>query len=83
MGITPELIQIYVDDQQIVTKALPPGTRVMNDELVIDEDQIENDLNVPADLRTAKIFQTISNSPFSEIKHCRYHQLYFEPSIFI
>ena len=24
MGITPELLQIYVDDQQIVTKALPP-----------------------------------------------------------
>ena len=62
MGITPELLQIYVDDQQIVTKALPPGTRVVNDQLVIDEDQIENDMNVPADLRTAKIFQTISNS---------------------
>ena len=62
LGITPELFQIYIDDQQFATKALPPGTRFLNEELIIVEDQIEHDMNVPADLRTARIFQAVSNS---------------------
>ena len=62
LNVTPGLFQIFVDDQTIVTKAFPPGTRLIDGRLVIVEDQIEADLNVPADLRTATIFQTISNS---------------------
>ena len=63
LGIPPPLLfKVYIDDENIVTKPLPPGARIVNDQFIIDEDQIEADRNVPADLRTARIYQEVSNS---------------------
>ena len=62
LGISTKMLQVYVDDQNIVTIALPLGAKIVNGELVIDEAQIEIDRDIPADLRTAKIFQQVSNS---------------------
>ena len=62
LNIFPDLLKVYVDDQTIVTKALPLGAKIVNNELVIDEQQAELDKDIPADVRTAKIFKEVSNS---------------------
>ena len=45
-----------------MTKALPPGSKLVNNELIIDEEQLMADRDIPADQRTAKIFQSVANS---------------------
>ena len=62
LGIIPKLLQVFVDDQNIVTKALPPGSKLINNELIIDEEQLIADRDIPADQRTAKILQSVANS---------------------
>ena len=59
------MLQIYVDDQNIITLALPLGARFVNNEIIIDEALIETDREIPADQRTAKIFKEISNSIYN------------------
>ena len=68
-GIIPMIAKLYVDDKTIVTKPVPPGSRFRDDRVIIVEEEIENDQNVPADLRTARIMNDVGNSvcPFISV----------------
>ena len=55
------LQKYYVDDGTNVTTPLPLGSRLENDKIVIDENQIVNDREIPADIRTSKILVEIGN----------------------
>ena len=56
INIIPKMLQILVDDQNII------GAKFVNDAMVIDDEQIEIDRHISADIRTAKFFQSVSNS---------------------
>ena len=62
MGITLIHFKLYVDDQNLIMKSLPPGSRVIDERLVIDDEQIEADRNIPSELRSARLVQSIANS---------------------
>ena len=62
INIIPKMLQILVDDQNIFTKATPIRAKFVNDAMVIDDEQIEIDRHISADIRTAKFFQSVSNS---------------------
>ena len=68
-GINPKIAKVYVDDNTIVTKPVPPGSRFRDDRVIIVEEEIENDRDVPADLRTARILNDVGNSvcPFISV----------------
>ena len=56
------LLKIYVDDGNQVCSTLPPGSRLVDGKVRILEDKIEEDKNIPGELRTAKIITEIGNS---------------------
>ena len=62
ININPEILKVYIDDETIFTKSTPPGAKYINNQLIIDEDQLILDRDVPADIRTARVFQSIANS---------------------
>ena len=62
MGITLIHFKLYVDDQNLIMKSLPPGSRVIDDRLIIDDEQIEADKDIPSDLRSARLVQSVANS---------------------
>ena len=55
LGITLHLFKIYIDDQNFIIKGLPPGSRIAGDRIVVDEDEVEADRNIPCDLRSARL----------------------------
>ena len=56
------LIKIYVDDGNQICSTLPPGSRLINGKVKILQDKIEEDENIPGEIRTAKIITEIGNS---------------------
>ena len=66
------LLKFYVDDQLQVCEELPPGSRLLGGEVVVVEDEVEGDLVIPGDQRTANILKqianTISNSTVIEVE---------------
>ena len=68
-GFVLHMLKVYVDDGNVACKAFPPGSRLVNGKIVIVEDLIEADKEIPADERTAKIFLEIGNSisPFIKL----------------
>ena len=52
----------YMDDGNWAAKALPPGCRLVEGKLEIVQSEVENDCQIPADIRTGKIIQEIGNS---------------------
>ena len=60
--------QIYVDDKNISCEALPLGIRLVNGEIKIIPEEIENDINIPSDIRTSKIICELGNSISNFIK---------------
>ena len=52
----------HVDDGNQICSTLPLGSRLVNGKVKILEDKIEEDKNIPGDLRTAKIITDIGNS---------------------
>ena len=56
------LCKLYVDDNNLAMEELEPGSRFIDGELVVVQDEVEDDLMLPADQRTAKVIQTIANS---------------------
>ena len=58
------LIKIYVDDGNQICTTLPLGlgSRLINGKVRILEDKIEEDRNIPGDIRTANIITEIGNS---------------------
>ena len=71
LGIAILLFKIYIDDQNFVMKSLPPGSRIVDDRLVIIEEEIEADRLIPSDLRSARLVQSVANtiSPFIKVTH--------------
>ena len=62
LGIAPHLFKIYIDDQNFIIKGLSPGSRIVGDRIVIDEDEVEADRSIPCDLRSARLVQSVANS---------------------
>ena len=60
-------MQFYKDDGNHIMEAVPLGSKVINNQVVIDEDFAKID-NRPADLRTAEIVQDLANNICDFIK---------------
>ena len=60
----------YVDDYNLAIWAFPPGTRIQEGKLTIQQEEIENDLLIPDDRRTALLLKEVANqiSPMIEMK---------------
>ena len=63
------LLKIYVDDTNLLCEVLPPGSRYKDGVVTIVEEAIEEDKDIPGDLRTARILTDIANtvSPFIKL----------------
>ena len=61
-GFVILMFKIFVDDGNLICKALPPGSRLLNGKIVIIEEEVENDSLIPSDQRTAEILLQIGNS---------------------
>ena len=67
-----KFLQLYVDDSNWGMKALSLGSRFVDErnKTEIIEEEIENDRNVSADLRTANVVKDAANSIFeAELSH--------------
>ena len=51
----------YVDDANYVGSVMPPGARMENGKVVIQQELVENDLEISPDIRTAKMIKEIAN----------------------
>ena len=51
----------YVDDANFVAGELPLGARLDNGKVVIRQEMVQEDANIPGDLRTARVIQEITN----------------------
>ena len=56
------MMKVYVDDGNLASETLPPGSRLVGDEVKIVEDQIDTDKDIPGDVRTAKVLVEIGNN---------------------
>ena len=56
------MMKVYVDDGNLASEILPPGSRLVSDEVKIVEDQIDADKDIPGDVRTANVLVEIGNS---------------------
>ena len=66
-NLTSYMMQVYVDDGNHINEAVPRGAKVVNDEVVIDEDLADTD-DRPGDLRTAEVVRDLANNIFEFIK---------------
>ena len=62
------LQKYYVDDGTNVTTPLPLGSKLEEDKIVIDEELIDSDREIPADIRTSRILVEIGNGICEFIK---------------
>ena len=58
----------YVDDQNQLAKALAPGTRFLENKLVVVEAEVEMDKTIEPDRRTAAVYREVANSIVKMIK---------------
>ena len=56
------LLKIYIDDQNVACEALPPGSRLVDGKVIIEDSEVESDMAIPSDIRTSKILLEIANS---------------------
>ena len=56
------LHKLYVDDNDVVCEELAPGTRLVEEEWVVVEDQVEEDRRIAGDKRTALLVQELANT---------------------
>ena len=61
-------LKYYVDDGNLGSEALPPGSRLVDGVVEVVEEFIEEDENVPDDQRTAEIILQIANSVTDSIQ---------------
>lgn len=54
--------KVYVDEQNLVVEALPPGSRFVENMIVIVDELVERDRIRPADEKTAQIIKEVANS---------------------
>ena len=61
-NFTIHLYKFYVDDHNLVVEALPPGARLVEEKVKVVAEEIEDDLLIPADQRTAELMKEVANS---------------------
>ena len=59
-----ELFEGYVDDTTDVLVAVDPGVKYDGEKLVINEDKVDEDKDIPEDKRTMEILKDIGNTIF-------------------
>ena len=62
------MMQYYVDDGNLISDPLPPGTRLIGDKFVVMEEHVEEDMEIPDDERTAKLMTKLGNGIFEFIR---------------
>ena len=62
------MMQYYVDDGDLISDPLPPGTRLIGDKFVVMEEHVEEDMEIPDDERTAKLMTKLGNGIFEFIR---------------
>ena len=62
VGFVLFMLKYYIDDGNIICSIMPPGSRLVNGKIVVVEEEVEVDMQIPGDERTAKIFLEIGNS---------------------
>ena len=62
LDFTLYLMKIYVDDCNLAMEALPLGSRLVDGEVKIIEEEIDKDKDIPDDIRTSNIIVDIANS---------------------
>ena len=66
--LPPLMYDRYVDDIDVALHETPLGAVIRNGEMMIDDDAIERDLNIPADARAMQIFLEIGNGIHESIQ---------------
>ena len=56
------LYKFYVDDHNLVMEALPPGARLIEGKVRVVAEEVEDDMLIPADQRTAVLMKEVANS---------------------
>ena len=56
------LYKFYVDDHNLVMDSLPPGARLVEGKIEVMTDEVEDDMAIPSDQRTAQLMQQIANT---------------------
>ena len=67
-GFELHMLKYYIDDGNTICSILPPGSRLVDGKIVVVEREVEADIEVPGDERTANIFLEIGNSVSEFIK---------------
>ena len=72
INIVPKVLQLYVDDTDTITKRLPVGARFDVEHLKIvvqdETDQVNSEEDVPHDAKLSKIYQTLADSIYKDLK---------------
>ena len=61
-GFALFMLLFYVDDVNLALEELAPGSRFINGRVEVVPEEIEGDLRIPGDQRTALVIQCIANS---------------------
>ena len=68
INLVNKMLNRMVDDITMMPKIIEPGTRYVNNKLIVHNDKIEEDKSIPDDIRTMKIIQIIANNIDPTIK---------------
>ena len=63
------LLLFYVDDTNLAMEELEAGSRFVDGQVVVVQEQVENDREIPGDKRTALVIQSIANSICDTVPH--------------
>ena len=56
------LYKFYVDDHNLVVEALPPGARLVAGKVEVVAEEVQGDMLIPTDKRTAELMKEVANS---------------------
>ena len=64
-----KMFRYYMDDGNLGSTALPPGSRLIDGKIRIVESEVEPDKNIPSDIRTSALVRDVGNSvcPFIQL----------------
>ena len=62
LGIVLKLFKNYVDDENVVMRSLPCGTRLENEVLVVKEEEVETDSLIPEDQRNMELLKEVADA---------------------
>ena len=56
-----KMCRYYMDDGNLGSTALPPGSRLIDGKIRIVESEVEPDKNIPSDIRTSALVRDVGN----------------------